>query len=63
MIKHLFEQYPPCHHLIAASLFGIEGKNGEFGAGVLFVLLLYGGVSLGVAAEPPISSRRKVSSP
>ena len=44
--------------LIAASLFGIEGKNGEFGAGVLFVLLLYGGVSLGVAGVPVISSIR-----
>lgn len=44
--------------LIAASLFGIEGKNGEFGAGVLFVLLLYGGVSLGVAAVPAISNLR-----
>lgn len=44
--------------LIAASLFGIEGKNGEFGAGVLFVLLLYGGVSLGVAAVPMISNIR-----
>jgi bile acid:Na+ symporter, BASS family len=44
--------------LIAASLFGIEGKNGEFGAGVLFVLLLYGGISLGVAAVPMISNLR-----
>ncbi len=44
--------------LIAASLFGITGKNGEFGAGVLFVLLLYGGVSLGVAAVPMISNLR-----
>jgi bile acid:Na+ symporter, BASS family len=44
--------------LISASLFGIEGKNGEFGAGVLFVLLLYGGVSLGVAAVPALSSHR-----
>lgn len=38
--------------LIAASLFGIKGPTGEFGAGVLIVLLLYGGVSLGVAAVP-----------
>jgi BASS family bile acid:Na+ symporter len=45
--------------LISASLFGIEGKNGEFGAGVLFVLLLYGGVSLGVAAVPMISNLRQ----
>jgi BASS family bile acid:Na+ symporter len=44
--------------LIAASLFGIKGKNGEFGAGVLFVLLLYGGVSLGVAAVPVLSNLR-----
>lgn len=44
--------------LIAASLFGIKGENGEFGAGVLFVLLLYGGVSLGVAAVPMISNMR-----
>jgi bile acid:Na+ symporter, BASS family len=44
--------------LISASLFGIEGTNGEFGAGVLYVLLLYGGVSLGVAAVPAISNIR-----
>ena len=44
--------------LIAASLFGIEGNNGEFGAGVLLVLLLYGGVNLDVAAVPTISSIR-----
>jgi BASS family bile acid:Na+ symporter len=44
--------------LISASLFGIKGKNGEFGAGVLFVLLLYGGVSLGAAAVPMISNLR-----
>ena len=46
--------------LISASLFGIDGKNGEFGAGVLFVLLLYGGISLGVAAVPAISNLRLV---
>lgn len=45
--------------LIAASLFGIKGAHGEFGAGVLFVLLLYGGVSLGVAAVPMLSSIRQ----
>lgn len=45
--------------LIAASLFGLEGKNAEYGAGVLFVLLLYGGVSLGVAAVPVLSHMRK----
>ncbi len=44
--------------LIAASLFGIKGENAQFGAGVLFVLLLYGGVSLFVAAVPAISNVR-----
>ena len=44
--------------LIAASLFGIEGENAAFGAGVLFVLLLYGGVNLFVAAVPAISNIR-----
>ena len=46
--------------LIAASLFGIKGQNGEFGAGVLFVLLLYGGVSLAVAAVPMRSNLRQL---
>lgn len=45
--------------LIASSLFAIEGGNAAFGGGVLFVLLLYGGVSLGVAAVPAISSIRR----
>jgi bile acid:Na+ symporter, BASS family len=45
--------------LIAASLFGIEGRHGEFGAGVLYVLLLYGGVSLGVAGVPVIAGMRR----
>ena len=44
--------------LIAASLFSIEGDNSKFGGGVLFVLLLYGGVSLFVAAVPAVSSIR-----
>jgi len=48
--------------LIAASLFGIEGEGegAKFGAGVLFVLLLYGGVSLFVAAVPALSSVRRL---
>lgn len=45
--------------LIAASLFGLEGKNAEYGAGVLFVLLMYGGVSLGVAAVPALAHLRQ----
>lgn len=44
--------------LIAASLFGLEGTGADFGGGVLFVLLLYGGVSLGVAAVPAIGNAR-----
>jgi BASS family bile acid:Na+ symporter len=46
--------------LLAASLFGLEGKNAEYGAGVLFVLLLYGGISLGVAAVPALAQHRRV---
>ncbi|MFT5857447.1 MAG: BASS family bile acid:Na+ symporter, partial [Verrucomicrobiales bacterium] len=46
--------------LIAASLFSLEGDNSNFGAGVLFVLLLYGGISLGVAAVPAITSIRHI---
>jgi bile acid:Na+ symporter, BASS family len=46
--------------LIASSLFGITGPTGEFGAGVLFVLLVYGGVSLGVAASPMMSNLRRL---
>ncbi|MCF6311165.1 MAG: bile acid:sodium symporter [Verrucomicrobiales bacterium] len=42
--------------LIAASLFGLDSK---FGGGVLFVLLLYGGVSLFVAAVPAIANARQ----
>lgn len=45
--------------LIAASVFGLEGENAEYGAGVLFVLLLYGGISLGVAAVPALAQHRK----
>ena len=45
--------------LISASLFGLEGQHAEYGAGVLFVLLLYGGVSLGVAGVPVLSHLRK----
>ena len=37
--------------LIAAAVFGIKGPNGKFGVGVLFVLLLYGGINLAVAAR------------
>ncbi len=44
--------------LIGASLFALEGENADFGGGVLFVLLLYGGVSLGVAAVPVLSGIR-----
>lgn len=46
--------------LIAASFFKLEGPNAEFGGGVLFVLLLYGGVSLFVSAVPAISNYRRV---
>ena len=46
--------------LIAASLFGIKGQNGEFGAGVLFVLLRYGGVSRAVAAVPMRANLRQL---
>lgn len=45
--------------LISASLFGLEGQHAEYGAGVLFVLLLYGGVSLGVAGVPVLGHLRK----
>ena len=44
--------------LIAASFFSLEGENSKFGGGVLFVLLLYGGVSLFVAAVPALSNIR-----
>ena len=46
--------------LIAASLFGIIGPNGEFGATVLFVLRIYGGVGLAVAAVPIRSNLRQL---
>ncbi len=46
--------------LIAASFFKLDGPNAEFGGGVLFVLLLYGGVSLFVSAVPAISNYRRV---
>jgi BASS family bile acid:Na+ symporter len=49
--------------LIAASLFNLEGEKSAFGGGVLFVLLLYGGVSLGVAAVPAIAGLRKRDRP
>ncbi len=45
--------------LIGASLFAMEGENAAFGGGVLFVLLLYGGISLGVAAVPAIAGIRQ----
>lgn len=44
--------------LIAASFFKLDGPNAEFGGGVLFVLLLYGGVSLFVSAVPAITNHR-----
>ncbi|MFK5920866.1 MAG: hypothetical protein QM496_01700 [Verrucomicrobiota bacterium] len=44
--------------LIAASFFGLEGPNADFGGGVLFVLLLYGGVSLAVSAVPAVANFR-----
>ena len=46
--------------LIAASFFKLEGPNAEFGGGVLFILLLYGGVSLFVSAVPALSNYRRV---
>lgn len=45
--------------LIAASLFALEGPAAEFGAGVLFVLLLYGGASLLVSAGPALANHRR----
>ena len=47
--------------LIAASLFALEGDNAEFGGGVLFVLLLYGGISLFVSGVPAIRSFRRAN--
>ncbi len=47
--------------LIAASLFGLGGANSGFAGGVLFVLLLYGGVSLFVAAVPAITNVRHLT--
>ena len=47
--------------LIAASLFALEGPSAEFGAGVLFVLLLYGGASLLVSAGPALGNLRHES--
>ncbi|NOY00486.1 MAG: bile acid:sodium symporter family protein [Verrucomicrobia bacterium] len=44
--------------LIAASFFKLDGPNAEFGGGVLFVLLLYGGVSLFVSAVPAFANYR-----
>lgn len=44
--------------LIAASLFGLEGPNASFGGGVLFVLLIYGGISLFVSAVPALTNFR-----
>lgn len=44
--------------LIAASFFGLDGPNADFGGGVLFVLLLYGGVSLAVSAVPAVANFR-----
>jgi BASS family bile acid:Na+ symporter len=44
--------------LIAASFFKLEGANAAFSGGVLFVLLLYGGVSLFVSAVPAITNFR-----
>ncbi len=40
--------------LIAASLFRLEGPSATFGAGVLFVLLVYGGTSLFLGAIPAV---------
>ena len=45
--------------LIAASLFSLEGEDSKFGGGVLFVMLLYGGVSLFVSAVPAIRCYRQ----
>ena len=45
--------------LISASLFSIEGEHAHFGGGVLFTILLYGGVALVVAAVPAISNFRQ----
>ena len=44
--------------LIAASLFPLEGPASEFGGTVLFVLLLYGGVSLVASASPAFRNYR-----
>jgi BASS family bile acid:Na+ symporter len=44
--------------LIAASLFPLEGSASEFGGTVLFVLLLYGGVSLVASASPAFRNYR-----
>lgn len=44
--------------LIAASVFGLEGPNATFGGGVLFVLLVYGGLSLFVSAVPALTNYR-----
>ncbi|CAN5876849.1 hypothetical protein BH11VER1_BH11VER1_32910 [soil metagenome] len=46
--------------LISASFFKLEGSNAAFGGGVLFVLLLYGGISLGVSAVPAFSNFLRV---
>jgi BASS family bile acid:Na+ symporter len=45
--------------LIAASVFPLEGPAAEFGTGVLFVLLLYGGVTLFVSASPALLNYRR----
>jgi BASS family bile acid:Na+ symporter len=42
--------------LISASLFTLEGPSAEFGTGVLFVLLLYGGASLVISAGPALAN-------
>lgn len=46
--------------LIAASLFSLEGPDAKFGGGALFVVFLYGGVSLIVCAAPAIYNLRDV---
>jgi BASS family bile acid:Na+ symporter len=42
--------------LISASLFALEGPAADFGTGVLFVLLLYGGASLVISAGPALAN-------
>jgi len=44
--------------MITASVFRMEGPAADFGLGVLFVLLLYGGSSLFIAASPAIQNFR-----